>query len=81
MYEEMGQEDVDNVFEWIVASEERIDDVMESLAAVGISIRPEYRKVVVRWLDMFDEDSPVPLKLRLAMLKGWLSALAKRDGL
>jgi len=70
----VDQGDVDEVFGWIAECDRTLDDVIAMLAAVGVEVTPEQRLVVSRWLDMFNEGSPVPLPSRLAMLKGMLQS-------
>lgn len=68
------QGDIDEVFASLVECEKSLDDVIETLAGVGVKVKPEERLIVSRWLDMFSVNSPLPLGYRLGMLKGMLLA-------
>ena len=69
-----GQDDVDELFGWIVECDRSLDDVIVNLRAAGVKVEPEQRVVVSRWLDLFSADSPIPMGSRLAMLRGMLRA-------
>ena len=66
------QEAFDVEFVWMMECERTLDEVVESLASAGLKVRPEQRHIVARWLDMFSQNSPIPLRERLAMLRGLL---------
>lgn len=68
------QDDVDELFGWIVECDRSLDEVIACLAGAGIRVGQEQRMVVSRWLDLFSVDSPVPMGARLSMLKGMLAA-------
>jgi hypothetical protein len=55
-----------------MACDRSLDDVMASLAGAGLKVAPWQRVVVSRWLDMFSDNSPIPLSHRLVMLRGML---------
>jgi hypothetical protein len=73
----MGDEDsyqqvVDTEFTWMIECERSLDDVIRDLGAAGVRVMPDQRHTVNRWLEMFEDDSPIPLASRLAMLRGML---------
>lgn len=69
------QEAFDVEFAWIMDCERKLDDVVENLAAAGLRVLPEQRHIVARWLDMFSMNSPIPMRERLAMLRGLLKSM------
>jgi hypothetical protein len=68
------QDDVDELFGWIVECDRSLDDVIVNLRAAGVKVEPEQRVIVSRWLDLFSADSPIPMGARLSMLRGMLRA-------
>ena len=62
----------DTEFTYIMECERSLDDVVEKLASIGLRVKPGQRHLVARWLDMFSQNSPIPLSERLAMLRGLL---------
>lgn len=66
------QEAVNTEFAWIMEQERLLDDVIRDLGFAGVRVMPDQRHTVNRWLDMFENDSPIPLASRLAMLRGML---------
>lgn len=71
------QEAFDVEFTWMVECERTLDDVIANLRAVGLRVQPEQRHIVARWLDMFSQNSPIPLRERLAMLRGLLRSVRR----
>jgi len=67
-------ETFDVMFDAMMVADEALNHVVDSLFAVGVIIEPGQRHIVVKWLDMFATNTPIPLASRLAMLRGWLSA-------
>lgn len=68
------QQVFDDEFKHMVEAELALDDVIVKLKAANVPIEPEQRVVVARWLDMFSERLPLPV--RLAALHGMLQASA-----
>lgn len=56
-------------FDAIVEADESLDDVVECLAAAGVTVFPWQRHLLVRWLDMHPANTSVPLASRLVTLK------------
>ena len=59
-------------FTYIVECDRTLDDVIDKLAEVGVTVEPWQRGAVSRWLDMFSDGSPIPLEHRVSMLRGML---------
>ncbi|WP_395160441.1 hypothetical protein [Ilumatobacter sp.] len=65
---------VREIFDAMLEADQSLDQVVSDLRAVGLVVGEGQRHIVVRWLDVFSINTPVPLAMRLAMLSGWLSA-------
>jgi hypothetical protein len=70
--EESYQNVVDTEFAWIMECDRLLDDVIRDLGLAGVKVPPDQRHTVNRWLEMFEDDSPIPLASRMAMLRGML---------
>lgn len=72
------QEAANDVFDWMMRCDESLDEVIVSLRNAGVKVEDEQRGIVARWLDMFDDATRIPLRCRVAMLRGWLSVDGRR---
>lgn len=68
------QEEFDTEFTWIMECDRLLDDVIRDLGLAGVKVLPGQRHVVNRWIEMFEDDSPIPLTHRMAMLRGMLAS-------
>lgn len=68
------QDTFDEVFDSMVAVEQSLDEVIESLRGIHFKVRDDQRGIVARWLDEFPIDTEVPIGDRLSLLRVWLEA-------
>lgn len=68
------QESFDEMFDVMMRVEDSLDDVIDSLRAAGVKVFPEQRGIVARWLDHFAIDTPVPIGIRVKLLREWLES-------
>lgn len=71
-------EEVNELFEAMIAADAALDAVIRDLVAVGIKVDQEQRMVVAKWLDSFEANTRLPISVRLAALRGMLRASCAR---
>lgn len=67
-------DEVHEVFDSMMKAELALDKLIRDLRRAGFPVDPCQRRVVARWLDMFDKGTKVPIRKRLALLRGMLEA-------
>ncbi len=67
-----GEIDYDEMFESMMDCEVAMDDLVDRLADCGVLVRPDQRHVLGRWVDLVGCRVSIPMRFRLAALRGML---------